>query len=171
MERFSVSQLAQMTGYDRRTIEARLEGVEFVRGLKNAKTYSIRDVIDGYVDFERKELTRVKPGQSEEEKARVAALLADLKIRRETADTELVEIKLAKEKGRLVETDQIEAAWANQIIAMRAKLLSLPGRASVQTIGMGQKDVERAIDNMVREALEELSAEDMLDEPDDIDGE
>lgn len=166
---YSVSHLAKEFGLDRRTLDARLAGVPFATGAKNSKEYTLRAILDAFIAHAEGEITSKKKPKTDEEKNQMAEDLLAARLRKENAEADLAEIKVAKEQGKLIEADRVSELWSNLVYAMRAKMLSLPGRASVQTAGLPQLKVELRLEEMVREALDELSRQgDEFEEPDDV---
>lgn len=161
-ELYSVSKLATELGMDRRTIVKRLEGLKPARdGARGAKLFYLSDVIPRVVDAAVEDAIKNRrvAGGSVDGKE-LAEEMADAKLRLAVAQADQAEIELRKTKGDLIESERVQGLWENLVTAFRAKLLSLPSRASVQTAGLDPKAVERHIDAMVREALEELAAGD-----------
>ena len=162
---YSKSALATELGVDRRTLDARIDTMAPAEiGPRGAQLYYLKDVFrafmvaaeDAAAQRKRRSLLPSPSSDPLDPKAHNQDL-ASAKLRREQAEAELAEIKVAKERGVLIEADRVESLWGNLVVAMRAKMLSLPGRASVQTEGMSVKAVERRLDDLVREALAELA--------------
>lgn len=80
--------------------------------------------------------------------------LAAAKLRREQAKAALEELKLARERGEVIPAAELEADLAKVFSAARAHLWALPSR--VRAAGFGQ-DVADVVEQVVREALEELA--------------
>lgn len=170
-ELYSKTKLASELGVDRRTLDARLDGLPHAQdGARNAKLYHLRPVFEAFLAHAAQEARNhrrslIPAGDAGADApdldAKAHAIeLASAKLRREQADAELAEIKVAKERGVLVEAERVEGLWAGLVVAMRAKLLSLPGRAATQSAGMSIPEVEALLESMVREALDELARAD-----------
>lgn len=86
----------------------------------------------------------------------VAARLVDQRARREAAQAELAEFKLAKLRGDLVSVKAIEAAWIAHVVAVRTRLLAVPAKVKARRSDLTYEDV-RCIDEQIREALEALA--------------
>lgn len=86
-----------------------------------------------------------------------ASALAAARTRRETALAGLAEIELAKEQGALVRAADVEAAMVGMITRSRNKIMGVPA-------GLRQRDPTftleqvRLVEDLIREALEELAA-------------
>lgn len=77
------------------------------------------------------------------------------------------EVEVARLQGQLVPVDAVESAWAAMVTAARAKLLTLPVRASGLTVSLScEAEIERLLTDMVLEALSELARTAIDDDPD-----
>ena len=83
--------------------------------------------------------------------------LATEKTRLTRAQAEKTEIETARLKGELVSLADAERGWAALVGAFRAKMLTLPPRASPVVLNKKEREVERILTDMVYEALAELS--------------
>jgi phage terminase Nu1 subunit (DNA packaging protein) len=95
--------------------------------------------------------------------ARVAAggeLSSDQVRRRYTlATAELKELQLAEKRGSLVPIEAVTATLADELTAVRGRLLAMPGRLGMSLVGKTDPaEVEAAIAEEVRGALSELTA-------------
>lgn len=82
----------------------------------------------------------------------------EARARKVTAEAEIAELELAKVKGELVVADDVIKAWSDTLMGMKAKIMAIPSKAAPimaaeDTAGGCQKILEE----LVREALEELS--------------
>lgn len=80
------------------------------------------------------------------ERARLSRLQADK-----------VEIEIAVKRGELVSLVDAERAWSALVGAFRSKMLTLASRAAAATLGKSEAETMRILDDIVREALQELS--------------
>jgi phage terminase Nu1 subunit (DNA packaging protein) len=81
------------------------------------------------------------------------------RVQKTRADAALAEIEVEKARDQLVYADDVRAAWANVLTALRAKLLAIPAKASAQMAAETDKAViQDYLDTQVRDALEELAA-------------
>lgn len=83
--------------------------------------------------------------------------LASEKTRLTRAQAEKTEIETAKLKGELVSLADSERGWSALVGAFRAKMLTLPPRASPVVLNKKEREVEQILTDMVYEALAELS--------------
>mgnify|MGYP002621530350 CR=1 FL=1 len=89
------------------------------------------------------------------------------KTRLARAQAEKTEVEIARLKGVLVPAAQVERAWASMIAAARAKLLTLPVRATPLVLPLSEESaIERLLTDMVMEALSELAEAALDDDPD-----
>jgi phage terminase Nu1 subunit (DNA packaging protein) len=87
-------------------------------------------------------------GQSDEGKRRYLLAVAELK-----------EIQLAEKRGELVSIQAVTEKLADELTAVRGRLLAMPGRLAGQIAIMSDAaEIEAAIAEEVRGALSELSA-------------
>ncbi len=77
---------------------------------------------------------------------------------KELADKTALENEVRR--GELIETDDVEAAWTDILARVRARMLRLP--SAVAPLVMGEDDqivIQETIEDMVRDALSEMSAD------------
>jgi phage terminase Nu1 subunit (DNA packaging protein) len=79
--------------------------------------------------------------------------------RREAAEAELAEIELAEKRAALVLAADVEARLVNEHTRARTKLLGVPARARQQDPTLTPEHLV-LIEDLIREALEDLSGED-----------
>src|SRR6266850_8059611 len=74
------------------------------------------------------------------------------------AAAELKEIQLAEKRGELVSISDVTATLADELTAVRGRLLAMPGHLAGQLLMMSDPaEVERLIDEEVRAALTEIT--------------
>tara|TARA_R100000951_G_scaffold40964_1_gene34695 strand:- start:366 stop:941 length:576 start_codon:yes stop_codon:yes gene_type:complete len=145
MRKESISGLSELTGFDRRTIKARLANVDREEQGKSFlfKTTDALAVLYG--------ASRSEDLDYQEERARLTHHQAN--------KTELEEQVL---RGELIPSSEIESLLSNIFTAFRAKLLGLPVKASPQLVIMADVvDAENLLRKFIYEALEELSSYDL----------
>lgn len=92
--------------------------------------------------------------------------LADAKLRKLTAEAALAEIELERERGRLVEIDEVARQVTAMLTNVRAKLLALPTKTSGLVLGLQtQREIKEVLDDAVREALDELASAEEITTP------
>jgi phage terminase Nu1 subunit (DNA packaging protein) len=84
---------------------------------------------------------------------------SEAKLRYTLAQAELKEIQLAEKRGSLVPIEAVTATLADELAAVRSRLLAMPGRLAGQLLMKSeQAEIEAAIAEEVRAALRELTA-------------
>lgn len=99
-------------------------------------------------------------------------VMEEAKRRKTAAEAALAELELAKAREQVIEASEVEKAWADLILSFRAKMLSVPPKmAPVVIVAVNVAEVERLLDDAIREALSELAryggGDDDGDNPDD----
>lgn len=79
------------------------------------------------------------------------------KARKMRAEADIAEMKAEEKRGSLVSKEAVVEAMADEIARARARLLSLPVRAAPLVVGMTEIKARELMDDLVREALDELS--------------
>lgn len=97
--------------------------------------------------------------QPAEDVARTVPDINESRARREAALAGLAELELEERRGKLVPVEEARATVIDRFTAVRTRLLGLPSRCRQQLPHLTDVDV-RVIDDLVREALEELAADD-----------
>lgn len=80
--------------------------------------------------------------------------LSEARAKKELADAELKELRLAKEKGEVIAIDRLEKDLSDIAAAVSNKLYSLPNKLK-RSINLSD-EVENAINNEVESILTEL---------------
>lgn len=107
---------------------------------------------------DRRPLTGPTAARAAEGAPRPVSELATWRAQREKAQAELAEIELAEKRGELVPAREVEARMVEVFAHCRTKLLGVPARARQQDPSLTAAQV-RMLDELVREALEELAGE------------
>lgn len=135
----STKELSNALGLtDRRVQELESEGI--IKKLERNK-WDLTACIDAYLDYKIKLAT-----QSFE--------LSEARAKKELADAELKELRLAKEKGEVIAIDRLEKDLSDIAAAVSNKLYSLPNKLK-RSINLSD-EVENAINNEVENILTEL---------------
>ena len=139
-------ELAKILGIATRTL-AELEGAGVIIPLRRgrggrASTYAIEAVVPAYLAH----VTQA-PGTGAEREAR---------RRRDQAQAQFTELKIAKERGELVDIEEVVAAGQAIVKSWTAKIRALP-RGLVQT-GVIQPDRESRVADQLRALLSEISS-------------
>lgn len=83
--------------------------------------------------------------------------LAAARLRKERAMADLNEIKVAKERGTLVDIAEQERSNIQKFTVIRNKLMGLPSAVAPSITGLDAPEIERILDERIRETLIELS--------------
>jgi len=78
--------------------------------------------------------------------------------RLDAARAELAEIELEEKRGSVISVDEVETRLTGVFSSCRSKLLGVPTRCRQRDPGLTREQVEM-IESLIREALEDLSAE------------
>lgn len=140
MRKESLNGLAELTGFDRRTIKTRLADLESEPGPKGAMLYRTAEALprlydrDGSVYDTDKERARLLHHQ-----ANIAALDESVKAK------------------QLLPADLVLSRWQDIAATVRARLLSIPSSLAAVCAEQPAPEVERKAAALVRQALEELA--------------
>lgn len=94
----------------------------------------------------------------------------DLAQRKALAETELVELKLARERGLVVSLEQVERAQSNAFAEVRANLRRLPDRLVSVLVGeLDERRIKTALLDEIDAALTSLADTDLAQLSDDDD--
>ena len=87
--------------------------------------------------------------------------LEQAKTRRANADASLAEIELAVAQGKLIPVKDVEAEWSDQVLKVRAKLLTIPKRVSKLLYdGLRSSEREEIIEREIRDTLTIMKSSD-----------
>lgn len=144
MSTASVDTLAKLLDMTPRRVQ-QLANEKIIPKPKDRGQYEIVPCVVGYI----KHIKGMLNGE--------AGDLASEKTRLTRAQAEKTEIETARMKGELVSLADAERAWSALVGAFRAKMLTLPPRAATAVSNKAERDTERILNDMVFEALAELS--------------
>ncbi len=78
--------------------------------------------------------------------------------RRTKLQADLLELRLAQQRGKLVRIEDVSAAVQDEYTRVRSRLLALPAAIGMRCAGLATAEaVERAVRPLLAQALEELS--------------
>jgi hypothetical protein len=143
---FSINQLSQATGIDRRTIKQRLNGLkyQFVNG--NGHYY------DGHEAF-------LRIFETEKNHSGIEKKIQREQLRIHRAKAETVEIELARLRGELIPIEIIVREYERELSIIRAAYMALPSKAAKQLVTMNQPaEIFEYLKNEINAILEELSS-------------
>lgn len=78
------------------------------------------------------------------------------RARREAAQADLAELKLRERRGELVVAEEVAREWADQVVAVKTRLLGVPTRLRQQLPSVSSA-VAGMVEDLIREVLEELA--------------
>lgn len=83
----------------------------------------------------------------------------EARTRKVNAEAEIAELDLAKARGEIVIADHVVSAWSETLMNMKSKLIAVPSKAApiMATID-NAGECQSILDEMIREALEELTS-------------
>ena len=82
----------------------------------------------------------------------------EARARKVAAEAEITELELAKVRGELVVADDVVTAWSDTLSSLKAKLVSIPSKAApIVAAEDSAGGCQQVLDELIREALEELS--------------
>lgn len=149
----TATKLSDVLGFNRETVRKRLA---ILGKTEYAATYTWREVVDAFVEFEKRKSSGIVDGKnynSEHEKARKDAAIADR-----------YELDLSVRKGELVEAKDVEETWKDHILRCRARLLGMSSKLAPLVLAEDNpKAVKTLIDQEINDALGELSNDDARD--------
>lgn len=89
---------------------------------------------------------------------RQSATIAESRQRKEAADAELAEIKLSKEKGKLVDAEEVKTAAFKAARVVRDALLNIPDRVAAEIASESdQLKVHALLTQEIRRVLESIT--------------
>jgi len=140
----SISELSHLTGMDRRRIRAALCDLPSETGPKGALLYESTEALP---------LLYLQPGDGDtfdltSERARLAHHQANR-----------AELEADQLAGSLIAIEAVADIVGQEYANVRSKLLAIPSRAAPQLIGLSIVAVKALLDDLIFEALDELSAD------------
>jgi phage terminase Nu1 subunit (DNA packaging protein) len=144
-------QLADLLGVTDRTLRELAERGIVVRQSYRGP-YDVAVSIANYCAH----LRGVAAGRGGEE--RVASLTGE-RARLAAAQADLAAIKIAKERGELLDAAEVEMEWTSVLRSVRSRLLAIPSRLRSSRSAIVPDEIA-ALDAEIRAALEELAPDD-----------
>lgn len=90
--------------------------------------------------------------------------ITSARSRLELARAEEKELEVAKLKGEVVLTEDVQNEWMNLTSNFRARMLTLPSVIAAQGVGMERGELQALAQRLVEKSLKELSEGEPLDE-------
>ena len=155
--RATLAQIAQAAGLTERTVRRHAKEAAVERG--EDRLYPSREVLAAIVEHRDRDKNAAASSPA------VAKARAE-KIRLES---ELLKVRLMREKRELVLAAEVKLAWQSMAGTMRARLLGLPqGAAPMVARETDAAECARILDEMIREALEELAGDGLPSSADEL---
>jgi len=141
----SLSELSLITGFDRRRIRAALCDMPSSKGPKGSVLYETVEALPPLY---------ISPGDADSfdltsERARLAHHQANK-----------AELEAAQVAGSLIEIQAVADLVGEEYANVRSRLLAISTRAAPQVIGLSIVAVKAMLDDLIFEALDELTADD-----------
>jgi len=131
---------------------------------KDRGRYELIPTVRAYVHWLR---DRSLYGEAKKNKETVISL-DEARRRKVTAEAELAELELEKERGEVVDIAETEKAWTDVLMNVRAKMLAMPTTLAAQiAVETDQKIIKELLTNSVENALMELSSIEIKQPPED----
>jgi terminase small subunit / prophage DNA-packing protein len=141
----TVTVLADLFGVDRRTVNNLTKRGILVR---KARGYPLPENTRRYCDHLRK-LATGRGGEG------AIATQTAHRARLAKAQADQLELKLAAQRGEVLDAGQVEATWSGIVRDTRNAMLSVPSRCAGRLPHLGKADIA-VIDDELRTALTEL---------------
>lgn len=143
--KLSITEISNLTNFDRRRIRAALCDLPSEKGSKSALLFESTAAL---------RLLYLSPGDADTfdltaERARLAHHQANK-----------AELEAAQVAGSLIEIEAVADIVGEEYANARSRLLAIPSRAAPQVIGLSIVAVKALLDDMIFEALDELTADD-----------
>lgn len=154
----SDADLAALLGVTSRHIRGLAQDGRFAKIGRN--TYRLGDALRGFLE-----------GKKTSDSA--AKRLIEERVRKLSADADLAELNLAKERGDIAPVQQFERAQAKMMAAIQVNILNVPSRAVLQLLGCGDEGVFKAtlrselVLALQQSAQADIDLDDTDDEPDE----
>jgi len=82
----------------------------------------------------------------------------EARARKVAAEAEITELELAKVRGELVVAEDVISAWSDTLSSLKAKMVSIPSKAApIVAAEDSAGGCQQVLEDLIREALEELS--------------
>jgi DNA-binding Lrp family transcriptional regulator len=147
----SMSQLAELTGLDRRTVKDRLKDLKAQSGKGRGHYYDTQEALP--------RLYFPEGSNNVEEQ------MAEAQLRKARADAEKAEIDVKVKRGELVAIEEVAEVVGKEYTYVRARILAMPTRlAKPLSMESDPLVVKKLLDEAVTEALEDLAADQKFEE-------
>lgn len=133
-----------------------LSAVKRFRGYKIDPELGEQEWLENAVEPQAEHLAERKGAEGA---PRGESRLTQARVRKESAQAEIVELELAAKRRELIPAAEVEGRLREVFTACRTKLLAVPSRARQELPHLAPSDLD-VIEDLVRESLEDLAAPD-----------
>jgi phage terminase Nu1 subunit (DNA packaging protein) len=146
---FTINAICELTGYDRRTVTNRLQGVEPIGTEGKAQKFLIRQFIEACENRIRASLVKGEDGEA------LDPVYERARKDKEQADKTALENQVRR--GELLEVSDVKRIWTDHIASAKSAVRSIPSKlAPVVAAETDPNVVNEILMDGVNEALEEL---------------
>jgi phage terminase Nu1 subunit (DNA packaging protein) len=155
MERYkSISQIAEMTGFDRRTVKDRIQNLVVQKTHGKAQYFDMFEVLPKLY-----KLTSVGDNENIDDEIKVETL------RLERAKADKTELEVARIKGEQVPIKDVAKIVESEYTSVRAQLIAIPTKIFHELAIMDDPIlIKEKLEDSINEALSELSADQKFNE-------
>lgn len=146
-DNISGRELAEKLGISRTTLYQFLSDGVLKKGEDNK--FKEADSVKQYCEY-------LRAGQTEK-KTDTQAQYWQEKAQHEASRREMAAINLAKIKGEILETKDVEMALGGMLTAFRRRMLSLPHKMAKMLVGKKEQEIGRLLTMEINSALTDLS--------------
>lgn len=162
----SCSEYARHRGVKPETVRYAIKVGKLARSLRfkkeNGPPYIVPEIADGewVLEVRANKTDSAIDWKSFRENADQLPTIADSRARREAADAELAELKLEKEKGKLVDAEEVRAAAFKAARTVRDSMMNIPDRLAGELAAETDHfRIHKKLTDEIRKALEGLQFE------------
>lgn len=139
----SIAKLSDLTGLSREAVSRRLRGIPFITGQRNSKLFESQEVLPLLYGLDaREEAVDLNAAR---------AKLAEKQVEKIDFDMEL-------KSGSFIPYDLMLSQTQRVFVAFRTRICSIPTKIAPKVAALDDPiDVEEALDDHLKEALEELT--------------
>jgi hypothetical protein len=138
-----MSQLAEVTGIDRRTVKSRLAQIKPFRKEGKAIIYDTHQVLAILLGFDQNGSQEIDPRKA----------LLDAELQTEQARAEKLRLEVDKMKGEVVAIDDVCRTVGKEYTYVRAALLALPNKAAKP---MAMEDDPTVCQSLLKKEVDEI---------------
>lgn len=156
-DHLSKSVILQITGLSAGKFDAIMNSENPIPKVSHGK-YSVPGFGEWYRGYLRNQIVPMLPGSTVGDDG--GPTLLHEKKRKTSADADRVERENAVAEGLLVKIDEVTRGWTIILSRVKARLLRVPSVVAPLVLGLtDQAKIETTVDDQIRDALLELSAD------------